>query len=228
MALFALGDTHLSLGTDKPMDVFRGWQNYLERLEKHWRSVVSDDDTVVLCGDISWAMKLENTKEDFAFLDGLPGKKIIIKGNHDYWWMTKRKMDNFLEEQNFSTLSILFNNCFVYGDYVLCGTRGWSYDCPQSEQLVLLREAGRLRMSLAEGSKTGLEPIVFLHFPPLYSDYRCDEIMAVLHEFGVKRCVYGHLHGASHQKASIGRFEGIDMKLVAADYCDFMPVLLEK
>lgn len=228
MALFALGDTHLSLGTNKPMDKFQGWQNYLERLEKNWRAVVSDGDTVVLCGDISWAMKLEDTKEDFAFLDGLPGRKIIIKGNHDYWWMTKKKMDTYLEEQGFSTLSILFNNCFTYGDKVLCGTRGWSYDCPASEQLVLLREAGRLRMSLTEGMKTGLEPVVFLHYPPLYSDYRCDEIMEVLHEFGVKHCVYGHLHGASHHKASVGVFEGISMRLVAADYCDFMPVLLEK
>ena len=228
MALFALGDTHLSLGTDKPMDVFPGWDNYLERLESNWRAVVSDNDTVVLCGDISWAMKLENTKADFAFLDGLPGKKIIIKGNHDYWWMTKRKMDTFLAEQGFSTLSILFNNCFVHGNRVLCGTRGWSYDCPESEHLVLLREAGRLRMSLTEGAKTGLEPIVFLHFPPLFENYRCDEIMEVLHEFGVKECVYGHLHSYSQQKACVGMHEGISMKLVAADYCGFMPVLLEK
>ncbi len=227
MALFAIGDTHLSLGTDKPMDKFYGWQNYTERLEKNWRAVVSEGDTVVICGDISWAMKLENTYNDFSFLDSLPGKKIILKGNHDYWWMTKKKMDDYLERSGFTTLSILFNNCFVYKDFVLCGTRGWSYDCPAGEQLVLLREAGRLRMSLTEGAKTGLEPIVFLHFPPLYSDYRCDEIMEVLHEFNVRRCVYGHLHGASHQKASIGTFEDIAMKLVAADYCQFTPVLLE-
>ncbi len=227
MALFALGDTHLSLGTDKPMDIFRGWQDYTRRLEQNWRAVVSDNDTIVLCGDISWAMKLENTYNDFSFIHSLPGKKIILKGNHDYWWMTKKKMDNFIEANNFSSISILFNNCFVYDNLVLCGTRGWSYDCPASEQLVLLREAGRLRMSLTEGAKTGLESVVFLHYPPLYGDYRCDEIMEVLHEFGVKRCVYGHLHGAAHQKACIGTFEGISMKLVSADYCGFMPVLLD-
>jgi len=228
MALFALGDTHLSLGTDKPMDVFRGWQNYTDRLERNWRAVVDEDDTVVLCGDISWAMKLENTRADFAFLHSLPGRKIILKGNHDYWWMTKKKMDTFLENEGFSSLSILFNNCFEYGDHVICGTRGWSYDCPASEQLVLLREAGRLRMSLTEGAKTGLEPIVFLHYPPVYGDYRCDEIMDVLGEFGVKRCVYGHLHGAAHLKATIGIVEDISMKLVSADFCDFTPILIER
>lgn len=227
MALFALGDTHLSLGTDKPMDIFRGWQDYMTRLESSWRAIVGEEDTVVLCGDISWAMKLANTREDFAFLHSLPGRKLILKGNHDYWWSTKRKMDAFIEACGFSTLSILFNNCGTYGRYALCGTRGWSYDCPENEQLVLLREAGRLRMSLEAGAKTGLEPLVFLHYPPLYGDYRCDEIMDVLHEFGVRRCVYGHLHAQAHKRASIGEFEGIDMRLVSADYCGFVPVLLE-
>lgn len=226
MALFALGDTHLSLGTDKPMDIFRGWSNYTERLEGNWRAVVTESDTVVLCGDISWALKLEHTQEDFRFLNSLPGRKLILKGNHDYWWSTKKKTDEYFAANGFDSLSILFNNAYVYGCYSLCGTRGWSYDCPEEERGVLLREAGRLRLSLQEAAKTGLEPLVFLHYPPVYGDYRCDEIMDILIEYGIKRCVYGHLHGQSHQRASVGVVEGIEMTLVSADYCDFRPVLL--
>ncbi|MBE6753617.1 MAG: serine/threonine protein phosphatase [Ruminococcaceae bacterium] len=226
MALFAIGDTHLSLGTDKPMDIFRGWQDYTGRLEKNWRAVVSDEDTVVIAGDVSWAMKLENTLEDFSFLHSLPGRKLIMKGNHDYWWSTKAKMERFIEEQGLDSLHILFNNSYVCSGAVVCGTRGWSYDCPQGEQSVLLRECGRLRMSLDSAKDSGLEPIVFLHYPPLYGDYRCDEIMDVLHEYGVKRCLYGHLHGQSHKKAAQGIQEGIEMKLIAGDYVDFVPYLV--
>lgn len=228
MALFAIGDTHLSLGADKPMDIFRGWQGYTERLEKNWRACVGEDDTVVVAGDVSWAMKLEHTAEDFAFLDRLPGRKLLMKGNHDYWWTTKTKMDKYISDMGFSTLSILFNNAYECCGAAVCGTRGWSYDCPESEQTVLLRECGRLRMSLDEAKKTGLEPVVFLHYPPVYGDYRCGEIMDVLHEYGVTRCLYGHLHGGSHQRAVQGECEGIEMKLIAGDYLDFMPYLVRK
>ena len=227
MSLFAIGDLHLSLGEDKPMDKFRGWNDYLSRLQRGWRQLVSDDDTVVLCGDISWAMKLEHTVEDFAFINSLPGRKLILKGNHDYWWTTKTKMDRHLAENGFDTMQILFNNSFVYGDFAICGTRGWSYDCPQSEQIVLDRECGRLRASL-DSAGSGLTPIVFLHYPPLYGDYRCDEIMDVLHEYDIGRCYYGHLHGASHSRAVTGVHEGIDMRLISADFCGFVPVLCEK
>lgn len=225
MALFAIGDTHLSFGTDKPMDIFGGWNNYTERLENGWRGVVGEDDTVVVCGDISWAMKLESTGPDFSFLHSLPGKKLILKGNHDYWWTTKRKMDNFIEENGFSSLSILFNNCFEYNGVYLCGTRGWSYDCPQSEQTVLLREVGRLRLSLDSAPKDS-EKIVFLHYPPVYGDYRCDEIMQVLHEYEIKTCYYAHLHGGAHKNAVIGEYEGIRMHLCAGDHCSFTPMLI--
>ena len=167
MALFVTADIHLSLGTDKPMDIFRGWQDYMLRIENNWRRLITDDDTVVIAGDISWAMKLENTDADFSFLHSLPGKKIIIKGNHDYWWNTKKKMDEYIAAKDFSSISILFNNAYAFGNYAICGTRGWSYDCPQSEQTVLLRECGRLRASLDAGKALGLEPIVFLHYPPL-------------------------------------------------------------
>lgn len=209
------------------MDIFRGWNNYVERLEKKWRALITENDTVVIPGDISWALKLEETKTDLAFLDSLPGKKIIGKGNHDYWWCTKKKMDEFLSAQGFSSIAIQFNNAFAYKEYCICGSRGWSYDCPQSEYNVLLREAGRLKMSLEEGKKTGLEPIVFLHYPPVYYEYRCDEIISVLHEYNVKRCYFGHLHGHSHQRAVLGDFEGIRMSLISCDYINFMPQLIE-
>lgn len=228
MALFATADLHLSFGTDKPMDIFNGWQDYTRKIEKNWRSLVSDDDTVVIAGDISWAMHLENIYNDFAFLESLPGKKIIGKGNHDYWWETKTKMDKYIERSGFSSLSILFNNAYACGELAVCGTRGWSYDCPQSEQLVLLRECGRLSASIEAGLKFGLEPVVFLHYPPVYGDYRCDEIMEVLHKYEIKRCYYGHLHGSAHRMAVTGNYEGIEMKLIASDFCSFSPVLVEK
>ena len=132
MSLFAIADTHLSFGTDKPMDIFGGWSDYTERLGKNWRAVVSDDDTVVIAGDISWAMKLEEAKADFSFLDSLTGKKLIIKGNHDYWWQTKKKLDLFLTENGFDTIEILFNNAYRVGDFTVCGSRGWFYDAQTS------------------------------------------------------------------------------------------------
>ena len=228
MALFALGDLHLSLGADKPMSVFPGWEDHVARVEANWRRLVSPEDTVVICGDVSWSMKLEDTRADFAFIDSLPGKKYIIKGNHDYWWNTKKKMDAFLIENDFRSIEILHNNSFPYNGYSLCGTRGWSYDCPQSEQNILARECGRLKMSLDAGKALCGEPLVFLHYPPVFSDYRCDEIMDVLHEYNVKTCCYGHLHSTSHLYAVTGMCEGIDMKLVSCDFARFMPVLIAK
>ena len=154
MPLFAIGDLHLSLSVDKPQDKFPGWENYVERIKNNWTRLVGPEDTVVICGDVSWAMKLDEALEDFALIDALPGKKLILKGNHDFWWMTKKKLDGFLEEHGFSTVKILFNNSFVYesaasGRIAICGTRGWSYDCVEEEDIkVLNRECGRLKMSL--------------------------------------------------------------------------------
>jgi len=228
MALFATADLHLSFGTDKPMDIFRGWQDYTEKIEKNWRALISEDDTVVIAGDISWAMRLENIANDLAFLESLPGKKIIGKGNHDYWWETKKKMETFIQNKGFNSISILFNNSYQYGSFAVCGSRGWSYDCPQSEQLVLLRECGRLSTSIESALAANLEPIVFLHYPPVYGDYRCDEIMEVLHKYEIKRCYYGHLHGHAHNLAVTGDYEGIEMRLIACDYCSFTPQLVER
>ena len=222
MALYAIGDTHLSLGSSKPMDVFGGaWTGYVEKLKEGF-SVLTQEDTVVICGDVSWGMSLEEAKEDFAFLDALPGgRKILLKGNHDYWWNTASKMNRFFEENGFTTLSILHNNCYFYGDIALCGTRGWFYE-ETGSQKVFNRELIRLETSLkAAGEK---ERLCFLHYPPRYQGYTCREIMELLERYRVKTCYYGHLHGGSHRLAMEGMCNGVNYKLVAADYVKFKPV----
>ena len=225
--LYTIADLNLSLGTDKPMDVFSGWRDYVERLEKNWRAIVNEEDTVVLAGDLSWAMKLEDTAADFAFLNALPGQKLLLKGNHDYWWTTAKKMTDFFTQSGFSTLRIVHNNAYPVGNVCVCGTRGWSYDCEKEEDLKILnRECGRLRASLDCARKTDLEPVVFLHYPPVYGDYVCAEILDVLKERGVRRCYYGHIHGAAAKRAVQGAFDGISFRMVSCDTTGFMPVLV--
>lgn len=229
MSVFVTADLHLSLGTDKPMDVFKGWTDYVYRLKKNWLALVEPEDTVVIVGDISWAMKLEETAEDFAFINSLPGKKIFLKGNHDYWWTTKKKMDEYLKTSGFDTISILFNNAFSAENYAICGTRGWFYDteCEQDKK-VLNREVGRLNASIDEAEKFGLEPIVFLHYPPVYGEFECIEIMETLINRNIKRCYYGHLHGAaSARKAITGNYKGINFNLISCDYTGFIPVIIK-
>ncbi len=228
MSVFVIADLHLSLGTDKPMDIFRGWDGYEKRLEENWRKLITDNDTVVIPGDISWAMKLSDTFEDFRFINGLPGKKLFLKGNHDYWWDTRRKMEMYLKENGFDTIEIVFNSAYAAEGYAICGTRGWFYDAEtDSDKKVLNREVGRLRTSLDEALKTGLEPVVFLHYPPVFGNQRCDDILSVLKEYGIKKCYYGHLHGTNAaRKAVTGDFEGIKFRLISSDYLKFMPELV--
>lgn len=228
MALFAIADLHLSMGTDKPMDIFKGWQDYSSRLENNWRNLVSDSDTVVVAGDISWAMRLEECYEDFSFLNSLPGKKILLKGNHDYWWATKKKIDEYLDINGFDTISILFNNSFTVDNITICGSRGWYYDADTDADIkVINREVGRLKLSLDSISDKDCTPIVFLHYPPVYSDLECKEIMDVLKDYGIKECYYGHLHGAhTHKNAVTGMYKDINMHLISTDYVDFTPVLV--
>ena len=198
MSLFAIADTHLSLGADKPMDIFGGWQDYVQRLETNWRKLVTDNDTVVIAGDISWAMKLEDALEDFRFLDSLPGQKLIFKGNHDYWWSTMKKMETWLSDNGLDSIKILHNSSVKVGSYAVCGSRGWFFDAENDpDNKILLREAGRVRRSIESAKETGAEPIVFLHYPPLTTAMVCNEIVDVLREENIKRCYYGHLHGGS-------------------------------
>ena len=195
MALFVLGDPHLSLGASKPMDIFPGWNDYVDRLEKNWRKLITPQDTIVLAGDISWAMRLTDTRKDFAFLQQLPGQKIIMKGNHDYWWSTANKMNAYLKAEGFDTLHILHNNSYSVEGYAICGTRGWLFDVGEPhDEKVMNREIGRLRMSL-QAAEPGLEKLVFLHYPPVYTGTSAPEIVATLKEYSIRTCYYGHLHG---------------------------------
>ena len=228
MSLYAIADTHLSLGEEKPMDVFAGWDNYAQRLSENWKKLVTEEDTVVIAGDISWAMKLEEAYADFKFIHELPGKKLFLKGNHDYWWATKSKIDAFLTENGLDSISILFNNAYEVGEFAVCGTRGWFLENDTPEDIkVLNREVGRLRMSLDAAAATGKEPVVFLHYPPCYRGIECSEIMEVLSEYEIKKCYYGHIHGKrGFRLACEGEYKGIDFRLISCDRVGFMPVLV--
>lgn len=225
MSLFAIGDTHLSFGTDKPMNVFRGWDNYVERLETNWNNLISEDDTVVIMGDISWAMTFKEMLEDFRFINSLKGQKIILKGNHDYWWNTMTKMNAFLEENSFDSIKFLFNNAYLCDGISVCGTRGWFYDAENDEntEKIILREAARLRTSIKAGRELGGEPVVFLHYPPVSKTQICQPIVDVLKEENIKHCYYAHLHSASAYNSFNGEMDGIKYELLSADYLKFCP-----
>lgn len=226
MALFVIADLHLSLSSDKPMDVFKGWHDYVRRLEENWRRVVAEEDTVVIAGDISWAMKLEDSKADFAFLHSLPGRKILMKGNHDYWWSTRNKIDGFFAENGFGDLQILHNCAYRVGDKALCGTRGWLYNSETEEdKKIVSREAGRLLMSVAEAKKLGGDLVAFLHYPPVYDDMECTELLEILSQNGISDCYFGHIHGQyAAKKALVGEYKGVRMHLISCDFVDFCPV----
>ena len=228
MSIFAIGDTHLSLNSDKPMNIFKGWDDYVERLSANWRAVVEPKDTVVVMGDVSWAMSLSEAQKDFAFLNDLPGQKIILKGNHDYWWNTRRKMEDFFSENGFSTLHILHNNAFLVDGYSICGTRGWFFDDTQSEpEKVLLREVQRLKTSIDAGRALGGEPIVFLHYPPITLQQRCKPILDLLEQEKIERCFYAHLHGSAAYSSYRGEFQGTHFELLSGDFLKFCPKLIE-
>lgn len=222
MSIYGISDLHLSFGTDKPMDIFRGWNNHTERLFANWNRLVKEDDTVVLPGDLSWALKLEETKKDFEFLKTLKGKKILIKGNHDLWWSTAKKIYTFFENENITDCEILFNSSVVADGYAIAGTRGWFYDNSGSQK-VLLREAGRLETSIKSALSSGLPVLVFLHYPPVYSDYACREILEVLKKYNIKDVYHGHIHGAGFNNA-VKEFEGINFHLISCDCTDFTPI----
>ena len=211
------------MGADKPMDVFGGaWAGYQEKLTQGL-SVLRPEDTLVIAGDVSWGMSLEESEADFAFLDAFPGTKLLLKGNHDYWWNTAAKMERFFAEKGFSSLRILHNNCHYYGDVALCGTRGWFYEEEKAgqNQKVFNRELIRLEASLKAAGEA--EKLCFLHYPPFYTGYRCEPILALLERYQVKACYYGHLHGASHRLALQGKQGSVEYHMISADYLKFTP-----
>ena len=228
MALFAIGDLHLCLGAPKPMDVFGGaWVGYMEKLQEGL-SVIGPEDTTVLLGDLSWALDLEQAKADFSWMNQhIPGRKIILKGNHDYWWSTAAKFQKFCQENGFSQMHLLNNNCYEYENWAICGTRGWFFEEDRSgehDEKIFKRELLRLEASLQGAGER--EKLVFFHYPPRYRGYTCPEILELLRRYGVRRCFYGHLHGGSHKLAIEGLWDGTEFRLTAADYLNFAPYMV--
>lgn len=236
MAIFTMSDLHLSLGTDKPMEVFgRTWDNYVNRIYNNWTSVVSEDDTVLIGGDVSWAMSLAECKNDFEFINSLPGRKLIFKGNHDYWWESMTKMNRFLEYNDFLSISFMHNNAVICEDALITGSRGWSLpgDSGFGEEDVRIyqRELLRLELSLKIGSelcdKDNFEPkrrICVLHYPPFTKEHLPDEgITSLLCRYGVTDCFYGHLHASGAHNAFEGNVANIKYTLTSADHLGFMP-----
>jgi len=225
MALYAIGDLHLSLGANKPMDIFGGgWENYVGKIKEGF-SKLEPGDVCVLCGDTSWGMSLEESLDDFKFVDGLPGRKILLKGNHDYWWSTVKKMEGFFAANGINSIDILNNNCFFYEGAAICGTRGWILESEEDAEFnakITARETGRLRASLQAAGGVA-EKLCFFHYPPRIRDVVSDEIVAVMNEFGARRCWYGHLHSFGHRLAVRGEVEGIGYEMVSADYIGFRP-----
>ena len=228
MALYTIADLHLSLGVgkEKSMEVFgRRWQGYTEKLERNWRAIIEPEDSVVIPGDISWALGIDEALDDLLFIDALPGTKYIGKGNHDFWWSTRKKLEDFFAAHGISSIRILYNCAYEVEDYIICGTRGWFYEedaAGTHTGKMLAREALRLEASLkaAEG-----KPIYcFLHYPPIYQGYKCPEMLELLDKYEVERCYYGHLHGYTHRRAFEGMREKTEYALIAADYVAFQPV----
>ncbi len=227
MALFAIADLHLPLGIDKPMDIFgKKWENYVERLFENWQSIVKPEDTVVLPGDFSWATYLEESKADFDFLNNLNGRKILLKGNHDYWWTTMNKLKEFVNKNGYENIEFLQNNSFEYNGISICGSRGWSTPMgkmSEEDQKIYDREIGRLELSVKSAKKPD-NIIVFTHFPPILKDYRENAMADFLKNHNIKKCVFGHIHSSGIKNAFEGEFDGTEYMLVSCDYREFMPV----
>ena len=229
VAIFVIADLHLSFKNPKPMTIFgENWESHEEKIKEDWKKNVKREDTVVLPGDFSWAMNLEDTYLDFSYLEQLPGKKLLLKGNHDYWWTTLTKMRKYLEENQFTSIDFIYNNSYEIENYVVTGTRGWTLNDIEGNSKILNRELARLELSLQEGKEKYTqekERIVFMHYPPIthsallnHSELKFVELMK---QYQVKRCFYGHLHSRSHKDAIEGNIEGIQFQLISGDYLDF-------
>lgn len=223
MAIWTMADLHLSLGTDKPMDEFHGWKNYVEKIKENWESDIAPEDTVVIPGDFSWGIDFKEALPDFQFIESLPGQKYIMKGNHDYWWTTRAKAEKFFAENGLKTIHILHNNSVLCEGVALCGTRGWVFMPNEAHDLkISAREALRLQMSLEDSERfPDAEKIVFLHYPPVYANEMVPNIMDVLKKYQVKTVYYGHIHGAARSMANEGNYMGINFKLISADHLCF-------
>lgn len=226
MAVYAISDLHLSFGVNKPMNIFgKVWDNYEDRIKENWQENVKNDDTVIIAGDISWGMHLSESKKDFEFIHSLPGKKIILKGNHDYYFQSKSKMEKFFKDNNMPEFSVLQNNAIVAGGYIICGTRGWGEVEGEKtfDEKIVRREAIRLKLSLDEAIKlknmeenNDKKIIVAMHFPPFLKEFQ-----DVLKDYGVYKCIYGHLHGYGHTKVKEGLINSVEYVMVGCDFTGF-------
>lgn len=226
MSLFVIGDLHLSFSDpSKTMSVFAGWQDYQEKIGKNWLELIKPEDTVVLAGDISWGMSLQQALPDFKFIQELPGEKIILKGNHDYWWTTMKKMEDFLAAEGLDSMRILHNNHYRYGNYGICGTRGWvNMPGEVQDEKVLRREVQRLETSIQSALNEDLEPIVFMHYPPIFATNFNYDILEILYRYKIKDCYYGHIHGRSaHELCVTSTYDDVNFHLIAGDYLQFVP-----
>lgn len=235
MSIYVIGDLHLSFGQDKPMNIFgENWNDHANKIKNNWIKKVKEDDLVVLPGDLSWAMHLEDAFEDFKYLSKLPGTKLLLKGNHDYWWSTLNKMKNYLNENGFKKIDFIYNSAYLYNNKIIVGTRGWSLQDSENSNKMIHRENERLKLSIEDGIKQfGIdkEIICFMHYPPINSKNIMKnnhlEFFSTMKQYNVKRCYYGHLHGKSHMEAINEIVEGIKFQLVSSDYLDFDLIKIE-
>ena len=240
MSVFTIADLHLPLSVYKPMDIFGSrWQDYVNKIEKYWRAIVTDDDTVIIPGDISWAIDLEEAKRDFEFINSLPGKKLLGKGNHDYWWGTMSKNRKFASDNGFTSIDFLFNNAYEIENFIICGTRGWYIDEKMQNvsnsdteyKKIVLRETARLKMSIEEAIRLrpdrSKEILVFLHFPPVFGSFVCEEMVEILNAYQIKRCFFGHIHGL-YSIPQTTEYKGIRFTLISGDYLSFVPQIISE
>lgn len=233
MSIYAIGDLHLSFGVDKPMDIFGNkWQNYEEKIKENWICKISENDTVILPGDFSWATYMEDSIKDFEFINRLPGHKILIKGNHDYWWSTLKKLNEFIVNNNFSNINFIMNNSIECEEAMIVGTRGWTFNDTDNSDKMSKREVARLELSIKDAlnRNTEKEIICVMHYPPITKNMvqnnEQSPYIAMMKKYGIKKCIYGHLHGMSHKEAVEENIDGVDLKLVSSDYLQFNPCKL--
>ena len=225
MSIFTIADLHLSFSSNKPMGIFgQNWENHEEKIKQDWLLKVKEDDIVILPGDFSWGMYLNETIKDFEFINGLPGKKILLKGNHDYWWTTVTNMRNFIKENNFKDIDFLHNNSYEFEDVIIAGTKGYNLSDDEEDKRLTRRETVRLELSIKEGIVkygSNKEIMVFMHYPPITKDNLNTQYVDIMKKYNVKRCYYGHLHAQAINEAIEGEIKGIQFYLVSADKLDF-------
>lgn len=235
MSVFVIADLHLATAdSQKSMEVFgKRWKNYIQKMRDNWQRVVSDADTVIIPGDISWGLATSDALDDLLWLESLPGNKIVMKGNHDFWWSTASKLNKFFEENDIKTIKLLNNNALEVENYIVAGSRGWFTDKSMQNteedvdyDKIVNREAIRLRMSLNEAvalrGDTDREIVVFLHFPPVWGEFVCSPIIDILKEYNIKRCFFGHVHGV-YSCPDAFEFENVKFYMISADFLDFLP-----